>query len=398
MRRNVIITVVLSVAFLLLGGFVFWRSYVRFWETLQDLGRSVGFYFGTLFGIEHSITPTVTEFSSVMRWDILLPSDFKTFTERVQIYLSLLIDKENFAGYWQVVGRVAKVIAKVIAVGLPCVVVFWLILKRLYAGCNTRHNRDTVPLRIFKRVSGVTYQPLKKTILSFIDFLREHGGIRIFWIVLWVFHLNFASIVVAFFAFYFYFALTFDAVNIYVQVCKLFIDLQVPFRHFPWWSILTVCWLLFCRWRKRVALNRLRHFEARNCGFINEMPIVSMSCGSMGKKKTTLITDMILSQEVMFRQKALEILQRNDMKFPYFPWISLEDGLREAMDGGRVYNLATVKEWVRQQRELFEQTGEVFGYDHERYGAMFDDALRVNELFDVLETYALAYFISDCRT
>ena len=393
MRRNVIITVVLSVAFLLLGGFVFRSSYVRFWETLQDLGRSVGFYFGTLFGIEHSITPTVTKFSSVMRWDILLPSDFKTFTERRQMYLSLLIDKENFAGYWQVVGRVAKVIAKVIAVGLPCVVVFWLILKRLYAGCNTRHNRDTVPLRIFKRVSGVTYQPLKKTILSFIDFLREHGGIRIFWIVLWVFHLNFASIVVAVFAFYFYFALTFDVVNIYVQVCKLFIDLQVLFRHFPWWSILTVCWLLFCRWRKSVALNRLRHFEARNCGFINEMPIVSMSCGSMGKKKTTLITDMILSQEVMFRQKALEILQRNDMKFPYFPWISLEDGLCEAIGGGRVYNLATVKEWVRQQRELFEQTGEVFGYDHERYGAMFDDALRVNELFDVLETYALAYFI-----
>ena len=40
-----------------------------------------------------------------------------------------------------------------------------------------------------------------------------------------------------------------------------------------------------------------------------------MACGSMGKKKTTLITDMVLSQEVMFRQKALEILQNNDMKF-----------------------------------------------------------------------------------
>ena len=71
-------------------------------------------------------------------------------------------------------------------------------------------------------------------------------------------------------------------------------------------------------------MNRLRHFEARNCGFINELPIVSMSCGSMGKKKTTLITDMVLSQEAMFRQKALSILQQNDMKFPYFPWIVFE--------------------------------------------------------------------------
>ena len=63
------------------------------------------------------------------------------------------------------------------------------------------------------------------------------------------------------------------------------------------------------------CLEQARHFEARNCGFINELPIVSMACGSMGKKKTTLITDMVLSQEVMFRQKALEIVQNNDMKF-----------------------------------------------------------------------------------
>ena len=33
--------------------------------------------------------------------------------------------------------------------------------------------------------------------------------------------------------------LSFDVGNLYVQVCKLFIDLQVIFRHFPWWSIVT---------------------------------------------------------------------------------------------------------------------------------------------------------------
>ena len=33
----------------------------------------------------------------------------------------------------------------------------------------------------------------------------------------------------------------------------------------------------------------LQHHEARNCGFIKELPIVSMSCGSMGKRKTTPI-------------------------------------------------------------------------------------------------------------
>ena len=163
----------------------------------------------------------------------------------------------------------------------------------------------------------------------------------------------FLDIAMGFFAYYFYFVLSFDVTNLYVQVCKLFIDLQVIFRYFPWWIIAFVCWLLFDRWRKNIAQNRLRHFEARNCGFINELPIVSMACGSMGKKKTTLITDMVLSQEVMFRQKALSILQQNDMKFPYFPWIAFEDELRRCMEHGTVYNLASVKAWVVLKRSRF---------------------------------------------
>lgn len=192
-------------------------------------------------------------------------------------------------------------------------------------------------------------------------------------------------------------SLSFDVANLYVQVCKLIIDLQVIFRHFPWWSIVTVCWLFFNRWRKKIALNRLRHFEARNCGFINELPIVSMSCGSMGKRKTTLITDMVLSQEVMFRQKALSILQQNDMKFPNFPWIKFEDELRACMEHGTVYNLASVKTWVALKRQRFARHHnvhwQIYGYELQRYGGTFDDSLKVNGLFDILETYAQAYFI-----
>ena len=294
-------------------------------------------------------------------------------------------------------GDVMLVVAKVIAILLPCVIVLILAIYRMYRQGNTKHNQDTKPLRVFKAISKYTYQPVKRAVLSYRDFLRQNPAIWICWIILWLFHLNAASIAMGFFAYYFYFVLSFDVANLYVQVCKLFIDLQVIFRNFPWWSIVTVCWLLFNHWRKNIALNRLRHFEARNCGFINELPIVSMACGSMGKKKTTLITDMVLSQEVMFRQKALEILQNNDMKFPYFPWIAFEDELRSCMEHGTVYNLATVKEWVALKRQRFARhrnvRWQIYGYELGRYGDTFDDALKVNGLFDVLETYAQAYFI-----
>ncbi len=394
---NICLSVLITAAFALLAVFVFSDSYLRFGEAAKDFGLSVGYYFCTLFGIEHNIVPSVTEYSSVMDWSILLPSDFEGFTSQSKSFFALLIDGENFVAYWSKVGDVMLVLLKVVAIIFPCLLILGLVIWRLYKSGNTKHNRDTVPLRIFKKLSEWLYRPLKITIVSFVSFLRENRAVWMLWVGIWAFNLNAASIVMGFLAYYFYFVLSFDVANLYVQVCKLFIDLQVIFRHFPWWCIAFVCWLLFDCWRKNIAQNRLRHFEARNCGFINELPIVSMACGSMGKKKTTLITDMVLSQEVMFRQKALEILQQNDMKFPYFPWIAFEDELRRCMEHGTVYNLASVKAWVALKRSRFirhrnAQT-QLYGYDYARYGTTFDDSLKISRLFEVLETYAQAYFI-----
>ena len=395
-RYNIIVTIVISGIFLGLLA-VFWQSYVRFGEACKDFGLSVAYYFCELFGVDYSFMPTVTEYSGVLQWEIFLPADLNGFTASAKEHFALLISGENFAGYWAKVGGVMLVAAKVIAILLPCVIVLLLVIYRMYRQGNTKHNQDTKPLKIFKWLSERTYQPIKRAVLSYREYLSEHKSMWICWIVLWVFHLNVASIIMGFLAYYFYFVLSFDVAGLYVQVCKLFVDLQVIFRHFPWWSIVTVTWLLFNRWRKNIALNRLRHFEARNCGFINELPIVSMSCGSMGKKKTTLITDMVLSQEVMFRQKALSILQESDMKFPYFPWIMFEDELRACMEHGTVYNLASVKTWVALKRSRFARHHnihwQIYGYDLARYDGEFDDALKVNGLFDVLETYASAYFI-----
>ena len=394
---NICLSVLITATFALLAVFVFSDSYLRFGEAVKDFGLSVGYYFCTLFGIEHNIVPSVTEYSSVMDWSILLPSDFEGFTSQSKSFFALLIDGENFASYWSKVGDVMLVLLKVVAIMLPCLLILWLVIWRLYKSGNTKHNKDTVPLRVFKKLSEWIYRPLKITIASFVNFLRENRAVWMLWVGIWAFNLNAASIVMGFLAYYFYFVLSFDVANLYVQVCKLLIDLQVIFRHFPWWCIAFVCWLLFDHWRKCIAQNRLRHFEARNCGFINELPIVSMACGSMGKKKTTLITDMVLSQEVMFRQKALEILQQNDMKFPYFPWIAFEDELRRCMEHGTVYNLASVKAWVALKRSRFirhrnAQT-QLYGYDYARYGTTFDDSLKISRLFEVLETYAQAYFI-----
>ena len=396
-QLNIWITIGFFVTFILFGVFSFRQSYCRSFEAIIDLYGGFKYYFSVLFGAEPSELPSVTSYSRVIQWTAILPSDFERLKVNATAYFSMLFSKENFLSWLSAIGTKASTWAKILAILLPCAIVLIIVVKRLYANGNTKHNKDTVPLWVFKKISAVTYQPAKRVICGYIDFLREHSWIWISWVIMWIFHLNLASVVIEFFAYYFFFAVSFRFDTIYTQFVKLVYDLQPFFKFFPWWSLIIIAYFLFCRFRKKIALKRLRHFEARNCGFINDLPIVSMTCGSMGKKKTTMITDMTLSQEVMFRQKALSVLQENDMKFPYFPWICFEKELTACMEYGTVYNLATVKEWVKKKRRRYEKhcgtTGQLYGYDEEKYGVIYRDGLKGNHIFSVLETYAQAYFI-----
>lgn len=391
MRRvlNIILTVLLTIGFMLLGVFVFRSSFIRLAYAFKDFGLSVAYYFCEMFGIKHSITPTVNEIPSVQTPQVTLPTDFNGFKDNTSQYFTLLFNSDNFNGWLGHISGVMADFAKILVIILPCIIAFIFIIKALYKRENNKHGKETIPLRIFKFIARFTYQPLKRFIVGYIEFIHSHSWIWICWVILWALNFNIGTVAVEFFAYYFYFAVEFDFGTVYTQFVKLFADLKTPFIYFPWWSLLFLIYPLFDKFRKRIANSRLRHYEARNCGFINELPIVSLTCGSMGKKKTTAITDMALSQEVMFRQKAFDILQKNDMKFPFFPWIKFEKALQAEIENGRVYNLATVKCWVID----LERRGELFGYDGERYGVVFNDGLKENGIYNVLSTYAQAYFI-----
>lgn len=316
---NACVTAVISCAFVAFGFLLFSSSYARLKESVFDLFGSVSFYFKVLFGARDSPAPRVARYSEVWGKPTFVPKDMQGFSSGARKFFALLFNGGNAREYF---GRIAQGVgkfSKIILIVLPCLVVLKIVIKRLYAKENTKHNRDTLPLKIFKSAAKFTYQPVKRFVRGYIAFLKAYPIIFKCWSALWLAHLNCVSVILEFFAYYFYFAASFDMPSLYVQAVKLFADLRVPFKAFPWQFTGVIAWLIFNKWRKKIAVSRLRHFEARNCGFINELPIVSLSCGSMGMRKTTFITDMALSQEAMFRQKALEILQENDMKFPYFP-------------------------------------------------------------------------------
>lgn len=393
-RFYITLTVGVFVTLALLGVLVFNISYLRLFESFRDFGTSVAYYFCKLFDIQADITPTVINYSHAIPDNPKIPSTPTEASISITSYFDVFFDANNFRA-WGL--ATSKFITMALLIVLPCILLLVLLIRAVYGRCNTYHNRDTLPLRAFKCMSRIFYEPIHSFVRGYTSFLRRHRWIWRVWVAITVLHLNFATILVEFFAFYFYFAVSIDVGSIFPQVRKLFIDLTSFWKVFNIWGIIIVALWLFNRWRRNMALQTLRHYEARDCGFINELPIVTITCGSMGKKKTTMITDMTLSQEKMFRQRALEILQQSDLKFPYFPWIMFEKELLACMEYHTMYNLATVKKWIHLKRERFLSHGNVhwqlYGYDVEKYGDGYDNGLYITELFDVLENYALAYFI-----
>lgn len=420
------ICIAVTLCFVALGVFKFFGAVGRLIESVRDIGLSAGFYFCELFQIPHKITPTVNDFPKIPFFDfggdsapsvlsVSFSDEWQTFKEKWSQYWQIWTTAENFFAYLAFLGDPLYMFLMIVLCFLPVVVAAFVLLKRFAMTENNDWGKDTKPLQIFKRISAVTYRPVKAWLISFLSFLRDNGAYWKSWLALWLFYFNVFTIVLEFIAFYLYFVVSFDFINIYRQVYKLVLDLWAAISFIPVWGWVLIALFLIDRWRRKIGYAVLNHNEMKNRGFINARPIVLMVCGTMGKRKTTMITDIALSQAVMFKDKAFEKILENDLKFPYFPWINLENALRQAMDEHKVYNLATCKTYIAHlsacfaaaqvpeyrksvYRHLKKRYGLaydnfLFGYDYGRYGFTYDDKLKVVNVWEVIETYAQLYFI-----
>jgi len=390
------VCILVTLAFIAVAILAFPYAFKRLLEGFRDFGLSVAYYFTNLFEVG-TITPSVNELSVM---PIHLPKGFPQTWEDFQICWSIFwqefLKAENVGEYFSSVGVFLADFSRILLLIITIFVPVFFLLKNSFEKQNNDYNEDTKFLRAFKKISSVTYRPVKRWITEFIDFIKQHRFYLIIWAVIWAYCFNFIVIVLEFFAWYFYFCLSFDFLRLYRQVYKLVVDLSVviTFLPVPVWIAIGLGVLFFIR--KKIAYGRLNYFEMKNRGFINERPIVYMIVGTMGKGKTTCAVDMALSLEVMHRDKAFELLLDNDLKFPYFPWINLENDIKNAIENHTIYNLATIRKYISEKRKTFltAPTREnIYDYDFVTYGLSYNDDLAVRDVWDVLQSYSQLYFI-----
>lgn len=237
MRRaiNIIFTVIITFLFAALAYFVFSNSYVRLVYAGKDLGLSVGFYFAELFNLDHGIIPSVNNMDGISMPSLSLPSTSEGFVSSAGQYFLLLFSGDNFLRWTRHIAGAINDIFYIFMFVFPAIVAFLLVIRLLYRHSNNKYGRDALPLRIFKRISKLIYQPIKSFVRGYAAFIAQNRWIIAFWAVIWALNFNLLTIVLEAFAYYFYFAVTYDFSSLYTQFVKLASDLATPFKYFHWW-------------------------------------------------------------------------------------------------------------------------------------------------------------------
>ncbi len=386
----------ITLIFLLLAIFYFKYADNRLIETFIDLFTSTKFYINELFELNLNGKITINEFTKqpfIMPFN--LPNTWEEFKVLWKTYWQAFINVEYLKEYFIYVGNLLVNFTKILTLIMPLVIMFILILNR-QTKINNDYNKDSKPLKKFKQFEKNVYLPIKYWILDFIQFMKENAIYLKLWALIWAFNFNLISIFIEIISYYLYFIASFDFVSLYVQVLKLLMDLSTMLYFVPTFIWIIIILLVIHKIRTNIAYGNLNHMERKDRGFINERPIVIMLCGTMGKKKTTIITDIALSQEIMLRDKAFEKILECDLKFPFFSWITLENSLKKAIDNHSVYNLATCKRFARSKMLKFKKNPHmrnIFYYNFNRYSMYYNDNLKVTDIWETIEIYCQLYFV-----
>ncbi len=391
------ICALITLGFLSLSIFYFKYADDRIIESFVDLKNSFLYYVNALFDLDLQGHVSVNDLSSCpFELPFNLPNNWDDFKIFWCDYWKLWASKENFMLYLESLGNFLYYISKFLLIVLPILLVFFIINIFMKKETDNNYNEDTKPLKAWKKFERKVYLPVKSWFQEFYFFIIDNGIYWKLWVLIWLYNFNGVAMIIEFIAYYLYFVCCFKTTTLYIQAVKTLLDLSVMINFFHpiiWAIFIFIIINLIC---KKMGYDKLNHMELRNRGYINELPIVIMLNGTMGSKKTTMITDIALSKEIMFRDKAFERILKNDLKFPFFPWINLENSVKKAIKRHSVYNLATCKRYVKGKRKKFEKNPikrNIFMYDFERYGMYYDDSLTNNYIWDVLETYVQLYFI-----
>ncbi len=410
------ICISLLVISLLFSVFRFPAVLPRTWQSIKDFFLSIGYYFTEVCGYYDVVKPTVNDIppNAVE----ILPFDPLVFKAKLLEAWELFQQKQQMRAFISFL--LQKIVACTPYISLIALLALGgiVLLKLIATSYNERFNEDTRALKRFKRFEDAVLSKIKYFFKEYVDFLKEHRRYWIYLLHIWGYNLNVATIAFEAVAYLFYLSVSLDFLHVLTQVAKLAMDLTVAIDFLPGFSWVIIGWIVFDVLRKWIGLKKLETYENRNRKFLREHPGALFLVGKQRAKKTSIITDMALSQDQEFRDEAKERLLKRDKQFPYFPWVNVDNFYKKGQAEHFLPTLEKHRRFIRRlelrfkYRERYEGTrlGEwvkywnkklygyeydnfLFDYDYKRFGLEHNDGLTMVSVFEAITNYIQQLYI-----
>ncbi|MBR2622424.1 MAG: hypothetical protein IKC97_08665 [Clostridia bacterium] len=378
-----------------LGVFVYQYPFLRIFEALNDFCRSIVYAFTSLIYStdEPPFMQTVNNFSAV-DLSSSIGIDFIELSRKLTSVWPHVFESTGFRTYLifllyhftRFILVVCWILIFALAFAMP-IILTW-------DNINNNYNKDTKPLQLFKRWVVRPYHKVAEWCKDFWCFFRYSKWWTCF-LIMWLLYFGVFTIIVEFFAYYFWLLAAFDITTIGIQLLKLIVDVVLMFNTLPWFVWVAIGLWLFDKWRLKHGMSKLYHMEARNKGMLNELPMCSFIVAPPRTGKDMLQTDMAITLAALDRDHALETLNENMMKFPRFPWILLELEVQQCIKDGTIRSWVNARNWINARYLTYAfsvDPEKIWNYDVEQYPYEFNDGLKIITIWNALSEYVQAYF------
>lgn len=370
------------------------RSMSAVWDVVTSVCYYVYNFYAVISETDNPVGATVVGIP-LTNDNVLFPQTYEAFVAKLKGFWGTFFSAENFRGFVANIPQVIYNLSVILMFALPIVLMLVIMFKLSWDEQNNDTDIATEPLKSWQRFYLTVIVPVVQRLKEFWQYAKGHSFFAV-WLVLALLGLNVFTYLLEGFAFLLYFATSFDFANIYTQLYKLLVDIDLTLSCLPVAAWIVLGYMFVCWWRKRLGLDKLRHLELCNCGYVNTFGVATMLTGNMGVGKTKLNTDMILTIETKFKTDAKDILFQIERWFPFFPWATVQNELKCVIYFHQIYSLTTAELYARKKRIRFEKSMQrqaIYGYDYRAYGLHYNDELQLWYVFDCLEEYTKAFFV-----
>ena len=315
------VSIFLLIVSVLYSIFRFAPVFTRLVQSVEDVIRSVIYYFGYLI-MTVEFETTVQKIPEGM--DTVLPLTLEEFKELLRQFWILFKNPATMQRFGSIIGSKIAVFAQYFSLLLFPAIMVGVVIYYIYSQSDKRKG-ETKTLKTYKQFRKKVLLRIKREIKTYWQFIKRKRYIWLFAIV-WAYNFNLITIALEVVAFIFYASISGATgwLNIFVQIAKLAVDLSVIGFFLPSWLWVIIEYKVFDYIRRKMGDKKLKKYIDKVEEFLKKHPGALFVVGKQRSKKTSMLTMLKIVCERYFRKRAKSLFKKRDRQFPCFPWRSLE--------------------------------------------------------------------------